>query len=163
VRSLRAVGADEWQEWRSLRRAALAEAPEAFWSTLEEWSGPGDTEERWRARLDTVACNLVADLDGRPVGMVSATVPDNGEVELLSLWVAPEARGRAVGDALIDAVTDWAREVSAGTVSLWVRVTNQPAIDLYARHGFADAGWATEPDADFPARKMVMDVRPAGG
>ena len=49
---------DDWQLWRELRLAALAEAPDAFGSTLAEWSGAGDTEQRWRTRLHGVALNL---------------------------------------------------------------------------------------------------------
>lgn len=49
------VSPDSWRMWRELRLAALAEAPNAFGSTLAEWSGAGDTEQRWRARLEDVA------------------------------------------------------------------------------------------------------------
>ncbi len=66
---------DDWQVWRGLRRAALAEAPAVFGSTLVEWSGTGDTEPRWRLRLASVALNLVLTEAGQPVGMVSATHP----------------------------------------------------------------------------------------
>jgi len=58
---------DDWALWRTLRQAALAEAPGAFGSTLAEWTGAGDTEARWRARLVTVPFNVVARLTiGRP-------------------------------------------------------------------------------------------------
>lgn len=46
--------------------------------------------------------NLVIALDGEPAGMVSITVPDaGGTVEMISMWVAPEARGRGVGDKAV--------------------------------------------------------------
>jgi hypothetical protein len=66
---------DDWQLWRQLRRRALAEDPAAFGSTLAQWSGAGDTEQRWRARLNDVACNLVVFDDGVAAGMISATTP----------------------------------------------------------------------------------------
>jgi hypothetical protein len=90
---------DDWALWRTLRQAALAEAPGAFGSTLAEWTGAGDTEARWRARLVTVPFNVVARLDDRPTGMASATAPSEGEVELISMWVAPHGRACGVGDA----------------------------------------------------------------
>jgi hypothetical protein len=37
---------------------ALAEAPEVFRSTLAEWSGGGDIEQRWRARLEDVESGM---------------------------------------------------------------------------------------------------------
>lgn len=90
-----ALGPDGWRLWRELRLAALAEAPDAFGSTLAEWSGAGDTDQRWRARLHGVALNLVLLANGVPVGMVSATAPDNqGHIELISLWVAPATQGQ---------------------------------------------------------------------
>jgi len=58
----------------------------------------GDTEARWLAYPGNVALNLVLVLDGVPVGMVSARAPEAaGTVELISLWMAPAARGRGVG------------------------------------------------------------------
>ena len=136
------LSADDWPVWRDLRRAALAESPAAFGSLLADWTGPGDTEQRWRERLDSVPFNLVLLVDGRPAGMVSATAPDDdGAVELISLWVAPTARGRGVGDAAIDAVVGWAAEHHPDApVVLAVKAGNAAAIHLYERHGFVDEG-----------------------
>ncbi|HEX4216202.1 MAG TPA: GNAT family N-acetyltransferase [Candidatus Dormibacteraeota bacterium] len=154
--SLRRIGADQWGLWRELRLEALAEAPEAFGSKLAEWQGTGDTERRWRARLDSVPLNLIADLDGTPAGMVSG-VGEGGEVELISMWVAPFARGAGVGDALIEAVIAWAASLQPTRIQLEVREDNEHAAALYRRHGFADAG-RVEPAApdEPPERRMVM-------
>jgi ribosomal protein S18 acetylase RimI-like enzyme len=60
-----------------------------------------------------------------------------GTVELISMFVRPQARGRGVGEALIDAVTGWAREGDATSVHLWVTETNKHARRLYERCGFS--------------------------
>ncbi len=136
---LRTLTPDDWPLWRELRLAALAEAPEAFGATLAEWSGPGDQEERWRARLSIPgARDHVVLLDGTPAGMVSG-VPgeDAGVVELISMWVTPAARGRGVGDLLVAAVEQWARDEGATTLRLAVMRDNPVATTLYERHGFA--------------------------
>lgn len=137
-----ALTPEDWELWRRMRRAALADAPPAFGSTLAEWSGAGDTEERWRARLESVPLNLVLTLDGEPAGMVSALGPDGaGDVELISLWVAPTARGRGVGDEAIRRVRRWGEEAHPGSgVILCVKADNEPAIALYRRQGFHDVG-----------------------
>jgi ribosomal protein S18 acetylase RimI-like enzyme len=70
---------------------------------------------------------------------VTAIEPD-GLVELISMWVAPFARGRGVGDALVTAALDWARERKASGVALAVLEGNERALALYRRHGFVDAG-----------------------
>jgi hypothetical protein len=74
-----------------LRLAALAEAPEAFGSTLAEWTGAGDAEDRWRARLSSVPFNAIGTCNGEPAGMVGATaINDGGAVELIWMWVSPD-------------------------------------------------------------------------
>jgi len=59
---------------------------------------------------------------------------------LISLWVAPAARGAGVGDALVEAVLHWSGAVGLGRVTLRVREDNTHALALYRRHGFVDAG-----------------------
>jgi len=133
---------DDWQLWRKLRLAALTEAPGAFGSTLAGWSGSGDTEQRWRARLTAVPLNLALTVGGDLVGMVSATAPGlDEEVELISLWVAPAGRGRGVGDEAIRQVAAWTHDQHPGhALVLSVKTENRPARALYERHGFVDAG-----------------------
>lgn len=111
---LRTLESDDWPLWRELRLAALAEAPYAFGSTLAQWQGSGDREERWRARLSIPgAHDLIALLDGLPVGMASGVPGEGAEnVELISMWVNPTARGKGVGDYLIQAVERWGRSAA---------------------------------------------------
>lgn len=136
---LRELTVDDWAQWKEMRLAALAEAPYAFHTRIEDWVGA--TEDRWRGRLDIPGRFLVADLDGRKAGIVCGLPPDAlGVADLLSLWVAPFARGRGVSDALVVAVCDWARERGARRVALHVVEGNAPASGLYRRHGFVDMG-----------------------
>lgn len=153
---VRTLTVDGWAEWRALRLAALQEAPQAFEQKLADWQGEGDSEQRWRERLTGVPLNLLADLDGDPVGMVSATLPDHdGTVELISLWVAPVARGRGVGDALMAAVLRWATERGASRIALRVAEGNHHATALYSRHGFVDTGPFDELGTDHPAERHM--------
>ena len=135
---------DEWPQWRELRLRALAEAPYAFSSRLEDWQDAD--EARWRQRLSLPGSyNCVARLDGRHVGMASGVpAEERGTAELISMWVAPDARGRGVGDALVTAVVRWARERGVWELRLDVVAGNTSAIALYARHGFVDHGPARE-------------------
>jgi len=137
--TIRQVAADDWRTWREMRLNALRDAPDAFRTKLADWLGTGDLEPRWRARLAAVPFNVIADLDGMPAGMVSA-VHQGDEVELISMWVAPFARGRGVGDALVDAVIGWEAVERSGRVVLCVMEGNDHAAALYRRHGFVDAG-----------------------
>ncbi|MFD7653136.1 GNAT family N-acetyltransferase [Actinosynnema sp. NPDC059797] len=129
---VRPLGGDEWALWRSLRLAALREAPHAFTSRYEDWASV--SEARWRQRLSGWL-NVVAVLDGGHVGMASGK--DGDPVLMASLWVAPAARGRGVGDALVEAVVAWAAPRS---VELSVSAGNDRARALYLRHGFVEVG-----------------------
>lgn len=129
---------DDWRLWREVRLAALADAPAAFGATLASWSGAGDTEDRWRQRLEGVPFNLVAMQGHLPVGQASgAAIDAHGRVELISMWVSPAVRGIGVAKALIDAVAVWARSAGASAVRLSVRRSNDPAIRSYLRNGFS--------------------------
>lgn len=138
---LHVLGPDDWRLWRELRLAALAEAPHAFEARLADWQGNRDREERWRARLAIPGSrNVVALAGDRPLGMVSG-VPagQEGVTELISLWVGPAARGRGVGDRLVEEIVRWARRSGAATLRLSVLDGNRAARALYERHGFRDS------------------------
>jgi ribosomal protein S18 acetylase RimI-like enzyme len=144
---LRQVGPDDWPLWRDVRLQALTEAPHAFSSSLSEWRGKGDTETRWRSRLEAVPFNLVAVAGERAVWQVSGTaVNADGHVELISLWTAPQVRGQGVGAALIAGVLRWADDQDASAVVLAVKRSNTPALAAYERAGFRATGPAEAAD-----------------
>ena len=147
-----AIGPDDWRLWRGLRLEALAEAPNAFGSTLADWSGERDTETRWRARLTAVPFNVVAYLDGKAAGIASGADTDEEDArELISMWVAPFARGRGVADALVREVIRWTREQRAAKLVLAVVEDNARARRFYRRLGFLDAG------AGYPAERGAVE------
>ncbi len=155
---LRAIAPDDWQLWRDLRLAALADASAAFGSRLADWQGAD--ERRWRQRLDIPGHHILAVRDGVPVGMASG-VPSAtaGVAELISMFVSPDVRGQGVGDRLITAVLDWARSTGAQSVRLNVAEGNTAAATLYRRHGFRETGLAPEPAPDGSRHEWTM-IRP---
>ncbi|MER7589097.1 GNAT family N-acetyltransferase [Micromonospora sp. NPDC127501] len=158
---IRVLTPDDWPTWRELRLAALAEAPGAFGSRLADWQGDGDREQRWRDRLSIPGShNLVAALDGHPVGMSSGVpTPDPLVMDLISMWVHPDARGRKVGALLVETVARWARESGADRLRLTVMPDNAPAKALYRRAGFAMTDEFGDLLPDGVRREQVM-LRP---
>ena len=156
---VRVLSDDDWKLWRELRLTALAEAPYAFGSTLAGWQDA--SEERWRDRLRIPGGrDLVAYLDDDPVGMASGVPAGADTIEIISVWVSPAGRGHGVGDALIDAIADWAAVSGATTLRLSVRPTNTAAIRLYERAGFGHLGPNSEdPDEILMERSLPSSRR----
>ncbi len=154
---LQVLTPDDWPTWRELRLRALADAPYAFGSTLADWRGEGDQETRWRHRLSLAGShNLVALLDGVPVGMATGVPVGEGSAAVISMWVAPEARGRGVGGRLLDAIADWARAFGARDVRLAVVEDNEPAAALYQRKGFKFTGELGDVMPDGIRQELIM-------
>lgn len=72
-------------------------------------------------------------------GFVLARVA-GGEAEILTLAVAPAARGRGLGRALLQAVIRRADEQEASSLFLEVGADNPAALALYAGLGFTKVG-----------------------
>ncbi len=62
------------------------------------------------------------------------------EAEVITLAVAPEARRRGMGRALLRAALDAAEAAGAEAIFLEVAADNQPALALYAGEGFGEVG-----------------------
>ena len=103
---------------------------------------------------------FVAEHDGTPVGIAGGYWSDRGagQVDLLSMWVDPGARGSGAGRRLVEAVLGWAAEAGARSVGLWVTRGNEAAVRLYESAGF-------EPDGQFqplpsdPCKEELRMVR----
>ena len=137
---VREITADDWKLMRDVRLAALAEAPSAFGST---YAREADfTEERWRGRISERSVTFFAHeerADAALAGLVGVYVED-GDAELVSMWVRPSARGLGVGAALVEAAAAWAKTRDFGALFLWVTESNAPAVRLYERLGFTPTG-----------------------
>lgn len=153
---LRVVSPHDWELWRDIRLRALDDSPEAFGATLDQWKSAD--QDRWRQRLSAVPFNVVAVVGDEAVGQASGTQFDGDQcVELISMWVAPSARGFGVADALVTAVREYAERTGASAVRLSVRRFNERAIGMYERAGFV---LADEP-GDEPAEiAMHRPLRP---
>ncbi|GAA0405669.1 GNAT family N-acetyltransferase [Streptomyces luteireticuli] len=135
--TVRLLPPEDWRLYRSVRLAALADAPYAFCST---WSGESAfPEEKWQERLAGRNTFLAED-DGRPCGLVSVLPGGPRTAELVSMWVAPGARGRGAADLLVGAALAWAAGRDLTGLRLWVTEGNDPAERLYERHGFRRTG-----------------------
>lgn len=89
--------------------------------------------------------------DGQVLGYVGMMyVLDEGYIS--NVAVSPEHRRLGIADALINALIDRANEKELSFVTLEVRKSNVPAIELYIKNGFSEVGlrknYYTKPTED---------------
>jgi GNAT superfamily N-acetyltransferase len=138
---VRETTAEEWKVLRDIRLEALQDAPEAFGSTYADQAALEEAD--WRraiSRGGTFLAYVREENTAKPAGLVSGDLEHPNTVQLMSMWVRPQARGDGVGEALIDAVINWAKARNAASVHLWVIETNKYARMLYDRCGFSPTG-----------------------
>ncbi|MDC8830612.1 GNAT family N-acetyltransferase [Alteromonas gilva] len=143
--SIRALSVNDWALYKSLRLRALQDSPEAFDSTFASESMLQDSA--WMAKLErgehkTMAIPLVAEIDGKPQGLVWGVQHSNNDKAgyIYQMWVAADARGNGVGRELLDAVIAWARAAQLDWLELSVTPSNAAAILLYQSAGVEYAG-----------------------
>jgi len=96
--------------------------------------------------------------DGRVLGYSACwTVIDQSE--LGNVAVAPEARGRGIGGALVDAVVERVKERGAHELFLEVRESNLVAQSIYRDRGFAVVGRRRSYYAQPTEDALVMRLR----
>jgi len=141
---IRRTTENDWEALRDVRLRALAEAPQAFGSSLERERERTEAEWRqWAGRGRTGrGVTFVGVLDGWFVGLAGGFPEEEhpDAVHLVSMWVDPSVRRTGAGRALVAAVVDWARERGARRVHLWATDGNEPAIALYRSFGFESTG-----------------------
>ncbi|MET0269361.1 MAG: helix-turn-helix domain-containing GNAT family N-acetyltransferase [Sphingomonas sp.] len=78
----------------------------------------------------------IADLAGVMAGAVFLTDEGDGLARLRLLHVEPFARRRGIGDMLVRACIDFARETGYRRITLWTHTVLDAARRVYARNGF---------------------------
>ncbi|WP_437667091.1 N-acetyltransferase family protein [Sorangium sp. So ce1182] len=135
-------------ELRALRLRALREEPDPFLTTFDEDQARPleDLVARLRQQSDASDSAVLGALEaGALVGMLGfyrdAHRKARHRVNLWGMYVAPEARGRGHGRALIDAALSRVAAIpGVEQVHLSVSVTSEAARGLYLRAGFKVVG-----------------------
>jgi ribosomal protein S18 acetylase RimI-like enzyme len=132
----------DWEALRQVRLRALADAPDAFASTLEAEVAFPDEVWRRRAEGGPASANFIAREGGVDVGLAAIFAEPEvpGRMHLVSMWVDPRYRRGGVARALVDLAVRWAGERRAREVMLWVADQNTAARRLYERLGFQPTG-----------------------
>lgn len=170
---VRRVQAADWAALRTVRLAALADAPGAFGSTTQrEQAFP---EAEWRRRASSGFPAFIAWRSGQPVGLVTVVQhqkEDAGEGsarewELVSMWVSPEVRGKGYADGLVSAAIEAAKAEIAENLTLWVADGNRRARAFYERAGFRPTGirqvFNRHDGSAFEEEKLIMRLGRSAG
>jgi hypothetical protein len=92
---VRRVHAADWQELHEVRLRTLADAPNAFASTLEREAAFPDDVWRQRAKGGPASANFIAREHSVGVGMAAViAAPSLGRTQLVGMWVDPRHRRR---------------------------------------------------------------------
>ena len=145
--TLRRLGPDDWETFRAIRLAALADSPDAFGSTLAREQPY--SEDDWRRRL---AGPVYVVEDPGPVA-VGGIFDNGGTPHVWGMWTDPDHRGRGHARRVLDAL------VPPGTpAQLDVNITNGDARIVYERYGFVGTGEVEplRPGSDLQIELMVL-------
>jgi ribosomal protein S18 acetylase RimI-like enzyme len=122
-----------------------------------QWGYDAAFMERCRAELTVTERHIrsafcrVAEAAGQPIGFIAAGIEGPTIAEISLLFVAPEAMGRGVGLALVDAAST---HFQALGIEALVTAADPHALAFYHRAGFVTAG--EEPSDSIPGRVLPI-------
>jgi GNAT superfamily N-acetyltransferase len=156
---LRKVEADDVALFRSVRLAALEDAPNAFGETSKD-----ALDSDWSARVAPAPDRVVyiALADGDAVGMVFAKCgTDSQEAAFIGgMRVRPGYRRRGVGSRLLEMAVTFLRLSGQQRVALWVTAANADVLRFYEDVGFRQTGKSStlRPGSDVAMIELVRDL-----
>jgi GNAT superfamily N-acetyltransferase len=104
----------------------------------------------------------LAELGGRRAGCVFVVAGEEAATaKLRILLVAPEARGQALGDRLVQTAIEFARRAGFARMQLWTNHPLTAARRIYLRHGFRLTGEQPHHSfgADLTGQTYELDLR----
>jgi ribosomal protein S18 acetylase RimI-like enzyme len=158
---------NEFERFKTIRLRALREDPDAFGATYQE--ACERKQEAWVEQVAQIP-TFVATNGALDLGLVRVTkdAADPQIAWLISMWVAPEARGNQIASKLIDVAVEWSAKQGVRILRLDVGDFNTPAIALYERKGFKKngvCGTLPEPRAHIKEhqRELLIVSKPKQG
>lgn len=126
---------------RALRLEALAAHPSAYGASYESESQ--EPLESYYKRIENLI--YIGGFNGDSLRGIAALLPTPAEksahiARLISVYVAPDARGTGLSRALIQSLIDIASRLKFEQITLNVEANNEHAILLYERLGFVTYG-----------------------
>lgn len=153
---IRAGTSDDWPAYRDIRLRMLQEAPDAYGSSYAvEAEFP---ESRWRERATNPMLFVAVNPDEEVVATATGLADPNGTVEVVAMYVAPQARGQGCAGRLLDAVAAAARQRGAHRLVLRVTRGNRAASRSYVRYGFRPTGraWPMERNPELTEVELAL-------
>lgn len=170
---LRRLTPADWETWKEIRLLALKTNPDSFGSIFEEEASLTPADWQQFVAQPLVAC-YVLELADSTQPIRSPRVARNDEEllphfiqtpqvigcgailtssgakfkhkgRLISVFIAPQARGRGYGAFLVKALLNEAREAKLSHITLATNAENKTALTLYHHLGFRAFG--SEPRA----------------
>ena len=139
--SIRLMLPHEWHLHKEVRLQALLDSPHAFGSSYEAEAKRSNSE--WQQVIETALAFgknhvYLAVSGGAVCGLVwcKLSAVEAGLAEIFQMWVNPKYRGMGVGEKLLQAAIECARNHSMDRISLEVTVTNHAAAAFYQSQGF---------------------------
>jgi RimJ/RimL family protein N-acetyltransferase len=133
------AGAEDAQRLRSLRLAALKDAPYAFGAKHEDELLISDSQ--WQDRLKYTHWCFVA-ADGVDIGLLAVDKADkdrNSDCWLSSWWINDAFRGQGVAALMMEWVIKLSKENEWKIIGLGVWPENLRARNAYKKLGFVEA------------------------
>jgi ribosomal protein S18 acetylase RimI-like enzyme len=144
---------------REIRLRALADAPDSFGEVVSEAEAQPISywEELTRSVTEPgrhvmfLACEDDTVL-GSAYGLLDRAQREAGRIG--GMWVAPAARRRGIGRALLHTVMAWARGRQLTHLRLWAPAHSPAAVALYRQAGFRETG-RRRPVPNNPALEII--------
>ena len=119
--------------------AILQESPEAaVWSQESLLQLASADPAAWVAELTGAGCTCSPPRIGIVGFLIGRIAAD--EFEILNMAVSRAHRRTRIGSKLLESALEFSRIAGCVRAYLEVRASNEPAIALYARHGFTKSG-----------------------
>ena len=156
---MRKVEAGDAPLFRSVRLAALEDAPNAFGETLED-----ALHSDWSARVTPAPDRVVfiAVAEGDAIGMIFAKCGTASQEAAFigGMWVHPGCRRRGVGSRLLERAITFLRLSGQQRVALWVTAANADVLRFYEEAGFRQTGTSStlRPGSEVAIVELLCDL-----